>query len=474
MANKTQTESQRVRAKLSHPVIDCDGHIIEITPVLVDFIRQVGGAKMAEAYMKQPAIGGFYHQRDVEKSPAQHKETWLPMGHWWGQPVDALDRATLGLPNLLAQRLDDFGIDFCILYPSEGLFAASPLDPDVRRAVVRGYNTYVAEMYNRHRDRMTPVAVIPMHTPEEAVEELDYAVNKLGLRAAVFSMSVRRPIPATPSTSRMELFGVDSDFNYDKVWAKAAELKVAVTFHGGIGGMGTSSISNYAYNHVGLLAQSHQRLAKALLVGGVYKRFPGLRFAYLEAGAAWAIQCYADLIGHWEKRNGKAIKGLNPDLIDRDQFMRLVAEHGDARIKGLSTDIRAFIDRKLPHPQQLDDFAAAGIKTAKDIHDQFVPRSFFGCEADDPINAFAFNTKVNPFGATMQIIYGTDIGHWDVPVMADVLHEAWEMVEHDAINLDQFKQFVFTNGVSLHAGSNPDFFKGTRVEAEVGKLLKKR
>ena len=29
---------------------------------------------------------------------------------------------------------------------------------------------------------MTPAAVIPMHTPEEAIEELEYVVKQLGLK----------------------------------------------------------------------------------------------------------------------------------------------------------------------------------------------------------------------------------------------------------------------------------------------------
>ena len=44
------------------------------------------------------------------------------------------------------------------------------------------------------------------------------------------------------------------------------------------------------------------------------------------------------------------------------------------------------------------------------------------------------------------------------------------MVEDGHLNDDDFKDFMFTNPARLHAGMNPDFFKGTRVEAEVEKL----
>ena len=46
---------------------------------------------------------------------------------------------------------------------------------------------------------MTPAATIPMHTPDEAIEELEYAVKELGLKVIVMSSVVRgrfRPISA--------------------------------------------------------------------------------------------------------------------------------------------------------------------------------------------------------------------------------------------------------------------------------------
>ena len=57
---------------------------------------------------------------------------------------------------------------------------------------------------------------------------------------------------------------------------------------------------------------------------------------------------------------------------------------------------------------------------AEDIRDLFVPNFYFGCEADDPINAMAFDTRKLPFGAKLNAIFSSDIGHWDVPDMTEV------------------------------------------------------
>jgi predicted TIM-barrel fold metal-dependent hydrolase len=49
-----------------------------------------------------------------------------------------------------------------------------------RRAAARAYNIVTAEYFRPFADRMTPAAIIPMHTPEEAIGELEFAVKELG------------------------------------------------------------------------------------------------------------------------------------------------------------------------------------------------------------------------------------------------------------------------------------------------------
>jgi len=71
---------------------------------------------------------------------------------------------------------------------------------------------------------------------------------------------------------------------------------------------------------------------------------------------------------------------------------------------------------------------------------------------------------MNPFGARLRAIFSSDIGHWDVPDMTEVLEEAYELVEHGLLTEEDFRDFVFTNPVTLWTGMNPDFFKGTVVE----------
>ncbi len=132
--------------------------------------------------------------------------------------------------------------------------------------------------------------------------------------------------------------------------------------------------------------------------------------------------------------------------------------------------------QELPQSQKIEtrpmnDYEASGVTSREDIRDQFVPNFYYGAEADDKMTALAFNTKLNHFGVKLKAVFSSDIGHWDVPDMSGVLQEAWEMVEHETINEDDFKEFVFTNTAEMHTKMNPDFDKGTVVEDAVAKVM---
>ena len=74
-------------------------------------------------------------------------------------------------------------------------------------------------------------------------------------------------------------------------------------------------------------------------------------------------------------------------------------------------------------------------------------------------------------GARLNALFSSDIGHFDVPNMADVVPEAYELVEHGLITADDFRDFTFANAVRFWGEVNPDFFKGTVVEQPAAEVL---
>jgi predicted TIM-barrel fold metal-dependent hydrolase len=476
MSQNRSSDAAQLRARLNHPVIDSDGHWVEFGPQLNDYLKRIGGSKALDGFKARPTE--VWH---LTIPLHERRERRLDQPIWWGMPTrNTLDRATAMLPKLLYQRLADFGFDFVVLYPSAGLRTPFIPDAELRQLTCRAFNTFSAELFAEYKDRLTPAAVIPMHTPQEAIEELDYAVNKLGLKVAMMASLIRRPIRSNQPNPRynewLEMLGLDSEYDYDPVWRKCAELGIAPSFHSVSKGVGTRvSPSNGVYNHIGHFGVAGEAVCKALFLGGVTRRFPTLRFAFLEGGVGWASMLYSDLIGHWKKRNPVALADIDPANLDREALIRLFQQYGTKGAGEQAERIRNEAAEPSPRTADpdasLDDFAACGIEHPEDIRELFVPHFYFGCEADDPANAWAFNRKANPFGARLGAVFGSDIGHFDVPDMTQVLPEAHELVEDGLINHDDFRDFVFTNPVKLWAGPNKNFFKGTAVEGEVAKVL---
>ena len=192
----TKSKSAALRARLSHPVLDSDGHLVEYVPVLGEYLQKAGGNDAVKAFRN--AFKTTYLSLDWYKlSPAERREQWARRPPFYVVPAkNTLDLATALFPKLLHERIDEIGFDYTVLYPSMGLHAPMFADPDIRRMSCRALNNYYADLFTEYGDRMTPVALIPMHTPQEAVEELDYAVGKRGLKVVMMPNYIKRPIAA--------------------------------------------------------------------------------------------------------------------------------------------------------------------------------------------------------------------------------------------------------------------------------------
>jgi len=456
--------------RLDHPVVDGDGHIVESLPIVIDYIRRVAGDDVADRFAgSSPA---FASRRAPLLTEHRHRPApGNPIAPWWALPANALDRATGLLPGLLYERLDEIGIDFTVLYSSVGLACLGHAEEAIRQGACRGLNTYLAEMLDGFGDRMTAAAVIPTHTPDEAIAELDHAVDTLGFKAVMLNSFIARPLAARGAGAQwLDMLALDSIYDYDPVWARCVELGVAVTVHSPSQGLGLrASSSRYMFNHIGNFAASSDAFAKAVFFGGVGHRFPTLHFAFLECGVSWGVQLLCDLIDRWHKRGGTNIEQLDPSRLDRDEWDRLLSQYGGERFADPAVR-QATLGQSDNPPDAIDDFRDCGVDSPSDIVTQF-GRFFFGCEADDATISWAFADQVNPLGATLQPMLGSDIGHWDVPDMRDVLPEAYELVAQGLLSLAQFRAFSCDNAIRLHGGMNLHFFDGTRVEAYARDLL---
>lgn len=257
------TRSSQVRSRLGHPVIDSDGHLFEFYPMFLDYLKSDGGSDLADRLSRAFAnsvVGTLWFRL----TPDERREGRITRPGFWSVPTRrAEDLATTILPRLLYERMEEIGLDYTVLYPGLGIGAIHMGDEELRRAACRALNRMFADLYRPYADAMTPAALIPMHTPAEAIDELEFAVQKLGFKVVMMPGYVKRPVAEIvrkcPEAGRyafwLDTHGVESEHDYDPVWAKCVELKVAPTFHSLGTGLGSfTTTTSFMYNHIGHFA----------------------------------------------------------------------------------------------------------------------------------------------------------------------------------------------------------------------------
>jgi predicted TIM-barrel fold metal-dependent hydrolase len=468
-----ETSARRVRDQLGHVVIDADAHHVEISVAFAEFVRDNGGGHLLDDPAVK-AVGLADGSGEHVPALAERRRLHLSARPVWWTPSDTLDYATVAMPSLYHERLGEAGIDFAVVYPSRGMVLLGMERAETRVGLTRLYNEYVAQAYAPYRDRLAPAALIPAHTPDEGVAALEHAVS-LGLRACLMPSFVWRPIPAFAAApaeyrsrlQRIDNFGLDSDFDYDPFWAKAVELNVPLACHSsGFRFTGLFSPSNYSYaaGHFGAVGEG---TAKSLFLGGVTSRFPELRVALLEGGVAGGVRVFGDIVARFEKRGKNGLGRLDPAKLDAARLARLAEKHAPALTRYRPEQLVPGVNAP---DGQVDDFAASGVTCVEEIRDQFVRSFYWGCEGDDPLVGLAYDGRVNPLGAQLRPMMGSDLGHWDVPSFTHPLLEAFELVEHGILTPGQFEEFVSVNAVRFYAGGSPEFFAGTAVVADAARI----
>jgi predicted TIM-barrel fold metal-dependent hydrolase len=492
---KASSRSAKVRDLLDYPVIDTDIHTNEFSPLLEDYIAKYGGPKSVDVFREHQKTGlNALADQWYSLTPQERLDHRITRPTFWTLPArNTYDLGTTAFPKLLYERLEELGSDYAVLYPNITLFAAANGNDALRPVLARALNHYHADIYRPYADRLTPVAVIPLHTPHEGISELEFAVKELGLKTAIIPGAVRRPIKALaqkypvdqyPELARhiqyLDFFALDSEYDYDPFWAKTIELGINPTTHSGSQGWDSrNSPTNYMFNHIGHFADASEALAKALFFGGVTRRFPNFRIGLLEGGAAWGANVYTHLVDRWLKRGRDAVEKYNPAHVDKDFLYSLYEKYGadlnqggrrfnKEEIAELSFGARGkYYANRSELDAEIDDYALAGIQSVEDIRDRYVPNFYFGAEADDRTVAYAFNIKATPLNVQINAFYSSDAGHWDVPEINTTLADTFQLVEEGVISADNFRQLVFTGPYDFYTANKPDFFKGTAVESRL-------
>jgi predicted TIM-barrel fold metal-dependent hydrolase len=208
----------------------------------------------------------------------QRREYWVIEGRMLskGSNVGKDVSAESGTMADIAKRLthmDEIGVDIQVLFPSLFLRPLTQ-ERDTDFALARSYNRWLAEIWSQSPERLRWVAVPPLLSlANEAKVRDELAYCKAHGACGIFMRGI-------------ECERLLNHRHFFPLWEIAQELDLAVTLHAGINSepyhdmlLPSSSLMTFKFPVVGAF--------NGLLEDEVPKRFPKVRWAFIEASAQW-------------------------------------------------------------------------------------------------------------------------------------------------------------------------------------------
>ena len=267
--------------------LDADSHIMELPGFLDDHIesgmrdrlRTGTGSVLAPMMEKVQAAAERRRSDDTARSEAEERllidKGWNAMGAF-----DPAERTHV---------VDMFGFDGQLVFATVATALFMGKDLDLLYAGSHAHNRAIAEFCDGD-DRLLPVAFVPLHDPDRAVDCLEEAIE-LG-SAAIH----------VPSTAAGDRSPTHPDL--DPFWSLLNDSKVPFVLH--IGGGGRLLDRAFHNNgrpvsdHLGggenirskdflAIANSPALFLGTLILDGLFDTFPDLRGAAIEEGASWVV-----------------------------------------------------------------------------------------------------------------------------------------------------------------------------------------
>jgi aminocarboxymuconate-semialdehyde decarboxylase len=207
-------------------------------------------------------------------------------------PVRGADEAVIEIDKRLA-AMDAQAVDMEVLSINPNWYNR---DRDLSGQIVRIQNEKLAELCASKPDRFAAFASLTLQAPDLAVQELETAVRKQGLKGAAIGGNVNG-----------EAF---SDPKFHPVWAKAEELGVPLFIHPqGVPELNKQLAGNgWLANAIGFPVETTIALSH-LIFEGTFDRFPKLKVIAAHGGGF--LPSYADRSDHACLVNPK---GCNPNI----------------------------------------------------------------------------------------------------------------------------------------------------------------
>jgi len=185
-------------------------------------------------------------------------------------------------------HMDQLGIDVQVLYTTIFLSPCAT-DAAAEFALYHSYNQWLAEIWKQATDRLYWAAMVPLNSMHRIREELEFC--KENGAVSVFL----RPFECDRMAFESYFF---------PLYEIAQELDLAITFHAGNGSVTNNKFlepHNFARFKLSMVASFH-----GLLDHEVPKRFPELRWGFIESSSSWIPHALID-VDKRLKRKGRRL-----------------------------------------------------------------------------------------------------------------------------------------------------------------------
>ena len=164
-------------------------------------------------------------------------------------------------------------------FPSFVLFAQPPRPDEYehRLAGIRAHNRWLVDFVGECPGRRAGIGQIFLNDVDDAIADATW-IKEHGLRGGVLLPNV------APDVSWVRPL---YDPGYDRLWQVLSDLELPVNVHGGTG---LPNYGNYPFSmllYINEVMFYAQRPFVHMVLGGVFERFPQLKFVMTETGSAW-------------------------------------------------------------------------------------------------------------------------------------------------------------------------------------------
>ena len=266
-------------------VVDCDAHVLEPADLWLRYlepkfrdrairVEETDGVEqliIGEEIVLQGVLAGLGGAEESKLELFSGKKSYVR-----DSPLDSYD------PHARLRRMDDWGIQKCVLFPTIGILPFPTNDQELANAYCRAYNNWIAEFTQTQPDRLAAVAIVNWHDVDSAAQELDRCI-KLGFKGLFVppeTIDGRRPANA----------------HFDPLWSRCQEADIPGCFHVIVrfGGAAVpfaawhesspGMIFSFGLGGAGQLIPA----ITSVITDQLFDRYPKLKIVSVEAGCGYA------------------------------------------------------------------------------------------------------------------------------------------------------------------------------------------